>query len=276
MLDEKIIQLNGIDRTFTLGDSKVHALRHVDLTIKRGEYVSVMGPSGSGKSTLLNLIGLLDRADTGTYKLQGRDVTTLNSDEQAKMRSERIGFIFQSFNLVPRLSAAGNIELPLTLAGIAASERAKRITQALKEYGLADRAHHRPNELSGGQRQRVAIARATILRPAVLLADEPTGNLDRVTGEEVVRLLETLNAQGMTLIVVTHDLALGVRARRQIKMEDGSIVSDVTSMPDIAPTSAPDMVAEATEAALTAEANQTTKATQTIQVTPNQPEPAKT
>jgi putative ABC transport system ATP-binding protein len=238
MSDENIIQLNGIDRTFTLGDSKVHALRNVDLTINRGEYIAVMGPSGSGKSTLLNLIGLLDRADAGTYQLAGRDVTTLDSDEQAKVRSERIGFIFQSFHLVPRLSAAANIELPLTLAGISVAERTKRVTQALKEYGLTDRAHHRPNELSGGQRQRVAIARATILRPAVLLADEPTGNLDRVTGEEVVKLLEALNNQGMTLIVVTHDQALGARARRQIRMEDGGIVSDITNTPNM-PTSNP-------------------------------------
>jgi putative ABC transport system ATP-binding protein len=226
---ESLIQLNGIDRTFTLGDSKVHALRKVDLKIAPGEYIAVMGPSGSGKSTLLNLIGLLDRADAGTYHLEGRDITTLEPDEQAKVRSERIGFIFQSFHLVPRLSAAANIELPLTLAGIPASERIKRVVQALKDYGLTDRAEHRPNELSGGQRQRVAIARATILRPAVLLADEPTGNLDRATGEEVVRLLETLNNQGMTLIVVTHDQALGARARRQIRMEDGGIVSDITN-----------------------------------------------
>lgn len=228
MPDESLIQLNGIERTFTLGDSKVHALRNVDLNISRGEYIAVMGPSGSGKSTLLNLIGLLDRPDAGTYQLEGRDVTTLQPDEQAKVRSERIGFIFQSFHLVPRLTAAANIELPLTLAGIPASERTKRVSQALKEYGLADRAQHRPNELSGGERQRVAIARATVQRPAVLLADEPTGNLDRVTGQEVVRLLEALNAQGMTLIVVTHDQALGSRARRQLRMEDGSIVSDIT------------------------------------------------
>ncbi|MEQ1600520.1 MAG: ABC transporter ATP-binding protein [Methylophilaceae bacterium] len=226
--DKPLIQLRGIDRTFYLGDSEVHALRQVDLNIAPGEYIAVMGPSGSGKSTLLNLLGLLDRPDAGTYHLEGRDVTTLNPDEQAKVRSERIGFIFQSFHLVPRLTAAANIELPLMLAGVPAAERAKRVTQALKEYGLTERAQHRPNELSGGQRQRVAIARATVQRPAVLLADEPTGNLDRATGEEVVRLLEALNAQGMTLIVVTHDQALGTRARRQIKMEDGSIVRDVT------------------------------------------------
>jgi len=225
---ESLIQLNSIERTFTLGDSKVHALRDVNLTILPCEYIAVMGPSGSGKSTLLNLIGLLDRADAGAYNLEGRDVTTLDQNELAKVRSERIGFIFQSFHLVPRLTAAANIELPLTLSGIPAAERNKRVVQALKEYGLTDRAQHRPNELSGGQRQRVAIARATVQRPAVLLADEPTGNLDRVTGEEVIRLLEALNAQGMTLIVVTHDPVLGARARRQIRMEDGSIVSDVT------------------------------------------------
>lgn len=224
---DPLIQLDGIDRTFTLGDSKVHALRNVNLNIGHGEYISVMGPSGSGKSTLLNLIGLLDRADAGTYKLEGRDINALKPDEQAKMRSERIGFIFQSFHLVSRLTAAANIELPLMLAKIPASERNKRVTKALEEYFLKDRAKHRPNELSGGQRQRVAIARATIMHPAVLLADEPTGNLDRSTGEEVVRLLEVLNSQGMTLIVVTHDQALGGRARRQIKMIDGGIVSDM-------------------------------------------------
>jgi putative ABC transport system ATP-binding protein len=224
-----LISLQGIERTFLLGDSQVHALRDVNLQITPGEYIAVMGPSGSGKSTLLNMIGLLDRPDAGIYLLEGRDVTTLNQDELAKVRSERIGFIFQSFHLVPRLSAAANIELPLMLAGISAGERNQRVTQALKEYGLNERAHHRPNELSGGQRQRVAIARATILRPAVLLADEPTGNLDRATGEEVVRLLEALNTNGMTLIVVTHDQALGARAKRQIRMEDGAVVSDITN-----------------------------------------------
>jgi putative ABC transport system ATP-binding protein len=229
LANQDLIELSHIDRTFYLGDSQVHALRNVNLHIASGEYIAVMGPSGSGKSTLLNLIGLLDRADAGTYKLQGDDVTTLDSDAQAQVRSKRIGFIFQSFHLVPRLTAAANIELPLTLAGMPAAERATLVVQALKDYGLTDRAQHKPNELSGGQRQRVAIARATVQRPAVLLADEPTGNLDRITGEEVVRLLEALNAQGMTLIVVTHDPVLGARARRQIKMEDGCIVSDSLS-----------------------------------------------
>jgi len=228
MADDNLISLSDINRTFTLGDSKVYALRHVNLHIQRGEYISVMGPSGSGKSTILNLIGLLDRADSGTYSLESRDVTTLDSNELAKVRSEHIGFIFQSFHLIPRLTAAANIELPMILAGINPTERKNRVAQALKEYGLSERAHHKPNELSGGQRQRVAIARATILRPSVLLADEPTGNLDNKTGNEVVRLLETLNDQGMTLIVVTHDQPLGARARRQIRMNDGAIVSDIT------------------------------------------------
>ena len=202
------------------------ALNHVNFDLAPGETVAVMGPSGSGKSTLLNLLGLLDHPNTGTYRLEGRDVTTLSPEEQARVRSERIGFVFQSFHLVPRLTAAENIALPMTLAGIAPAERAKRVKQALKDYGLTDRATHRPNELSGGQRQRVAIARATIMQPAMILADEPTGNLDRATGEEVMRLLEELNSRGVTLIVVTHDTALGARARRQLLMEDGELRLD--------------------------------------------------
>lgn len=221
-----LIELKGIQRTFTLGDSEVRALRDLNLQINAGEYVAVMGPSGSGKSTLLNLLGLLDRPNAGTYLLEGRDVTTLSPDEQARVRSERIGFVFQSFHLVPRLTAAENIALPMMLAGIAPAERQKRVAQALKEFGLEARAHHRPDQLSGGQRQRVAIARATVMRPAVILADEPTGNLDRATGEEVVRLLEALNAQGVTLIVVTHDQAMGAKARRQVMMLDGAVASD--------------------------------------------------
>jgi len=221
-----LIELARIERVFQLGDSEVHALRQLDLAIAAGEYVAVMGPSGSGKSTLLNLLGLLDRPNAGSYRLEGRDVTTLSAEEQARVRSERIGFVFQSFHLVPRLSAAENVALPMTLAGVPPAERAARVAQAMKDYGLADRASHRPDELSGGQRQRVAIARATIMRPAVILADEPTGNLDRATGDEVVRLLEELNAQGVTLIVVTHDAALGGRARRRLMMEDGALKHD--------------------------------------------------
>ncbi|MFT3849508.1 MAG: ABC transporter ATP-binding protein [Propionivibrio sp.] len=221
-----LIELAGIERVFHLGDSAVHALRRIELRIAAGEYVAVMGPSGSGKSTLLNLLGLLDRPNAGTYRLEGRDVTTLKADEQARVRSERIGFVFQSFHLVPRLTAAENVALPMTLAGIDPAERKRRVAQALKDYGLADRARHRPNELSGGQRQRVAIARATIMQPAMILADEPTGNLDRATGEEVMHLLEELNRTGVTLIVVTHDTALGARAGRQLLMEDGALRYD--------------------------------------------------
>jgi len=226
-----LIELTGIERVFHLGDSEVHALRQLDLRIGAGEYVAVMGPSGSGKSTLLNLLGLLDRPNAGTYRLEGRDVTTLTPDEQARVRSQRIGFVFQSFHLVPRLTAAENIALPMMLSGLAPAQRATRVAQALKDYGLENRADHRPDELSGGQRQRVAIARATIMQPAVILADEPTGNLDRTTGDEVVRLLEALNAQGVTLIVVTHDASLGARARRQLLMEDGAVKHDTVAEP---------------------------------------------
>ncbi len=221
------IELDGIERIFTLGDSQVHALHAVSATIEAGEYVAVMGPSGSGKSTLLNLLGLLDRPNAGTYRLEGRDVTQLSADEQAEVRRNRIGFVFQSFHLVPRLSAAENIALPMTLAGIPAAERNTRVARALKEFGLDTRAGHRPDELSGGQRQRVAIARATIMRPAMLLADEPTGNLDRATGQEVTDLLEALNAAGTTLIVVTHDPDMGARACRRLLMEDGMLKQDV-------------------------------------------------
>jgi putative ABC transport system ATP-binding protein len=224
--NDPLIELDRVERVFRLGDSEVHALHELSLAVMPGEYVAVMGPSGSGKSTLLNLVGLLDRPSSGTYRLEGRDVTTLTAGEQAETRSRRIGFVFQSFHLVPRLTAEENIALPMMLAGIPASERAPRVRQALADYGLADRSHHRPDQLSGGQRQRVAIARATIMHPALILADEPTGNLDRATGEEVVRLLEQLNARGVTLMVVTHDAALGARARRRIEMEDGGVKHD--------------------------------------------------
>ena len=221
-----VIKLAGIERVFHLGDSSVHALDQLDIAIEAGEYVAIMGPSGSGKSTLLNLLGLLDRPDAGSYHLEGRGVTTLSPDEQAEVRSRRIGFVFQSFHLVPRLTAAENIALPMMLAGIPAAERDSRVERALKDFGLDQRSDHRPDQLSGGQRQRVAIARATIMQPAVLLADEPTGNLDRATGEDVIHLLEELNANGMTLIIVTHDQKLGARARRQLEMEDGRLKHD--------------------------------------------------
>ena len=221
-----MIRLEGIRRSFRMGDQEVRALDGISLTIDGGEYLSVMGPSGSGKSTLLNVLGLLDRPDAGRYLLDGTDVAALSEPGQAQIRRNRIGFVFQSFHLVPRLTAFENVELPLTLEGIAPEERRVRVAAALDAFDLADRAHHKPNELSGGQRQRVAIARATILQPAVLLADEPTGNLDHRIGAEVVTLLEDLHRRGTTLVVVTHDRELGARAKRHIAMRDGRIVGD--------------------------------------------------
>ena len=222
-----MIEFADVSRSFTVGDQQVAALRNINLNLAAGEYVSIMGPSGSGKSTLLNLIGLLDRPSSGIYRLDGLDVTTLDDEQQARVRSEKIGFVFQFFHLVPRLSAAMNIELPLILAGVPAEERKERVAKLIESYGLADRAGHRPDQLSGGQRQRVAIARATIMQPAVLLADEPTDNLDQATGKEVMNLLEHLVEQGVTLILVTHDPMLGQRATRQVRMVDGQIVADV-------------------------------------------------
>jgi putative ABC transport system ATP-binding protein len=224
-----MIEFSDVSRIFTVGDQQVSALRDINLNLVAGEYVSIMGPSGSGKSTLLNLIGLLDRPTSGTYKFDGQDVTTLNDEQQARVRREKIGFVFQFFHLVPRLSAAMNIELPMILAGVAAEERKERVAQLLQSYGLRDRADHRPDQLSGGQRQRVAIARATIMHPLVLLADEPTGNLDQTTGKEVMALLEQLSGQGVALILVTHDPLLGQRASRQLQMVDGQIISDTQS-----------------------------------------------
>lgn len=221
-----MIQLEQVTRSFMVGDQQVNALRGIDLHIAAGDYVSIMGPSGSGKSTLLNLIGLLDRPNSGTYKLDGSNVTALSDEQQAKVRSEKIGFVFQSFHLVPRLTAAMNIELPLILAGIPVAERKTRVQRLLENYGLTDRADHRPDQLSGGQRQRVAIARATSMHPSVLLADEPTGNLDQTTGKEVMNLLEQLTEQNVTLILVTHDPAIGGRAARQLHMVDGKITEE--------------------------------------------------
>jgi len=221
-----MIELERINRVFQVGDQAVHALREVTLDIADGEYVSLMGPSGSGKSTLLNILGLLDRASSGTYHLAGRDVTALSDEEQARVRRERIGFVFQFFHLVARLTAQENIELPMALAGIAADQRHARARELLASYGLADRAHHRPEQLSGGQRQRVAIARATVMRPGLLLADEPTGNLDRSSGKDVVQIIEALHEQGVTLIVVTHDPELGRRAHRQLRLLDGAVAED--------------------------------------------------
>ncbi len=221
-----MIELKGIGRTFQVGTEAVHALQAVDLTVRDGEYLSVMGPSGSGKSTLLNIIGLLDHPDSGVYRLDDVNATGLNDTQQAAVRRHKIGFVFQFFHLVPRLTAAENVELPLILAGVDPDERKKRLGQALEALGIADRARHRPDQLSGGQRQRVAIARATIMRPGIILADEPTGNLDRTSGNDVLDILEDLNKEGKILIMVTHDPELGRRAKRQILMLDGRIGSD--------------------------------------------------
>jgi putative ABC transport system ATP-binding protein len=223
-----MIRLSAITRVFHMGDQEVRALNNITLEIASGEYVSIMGPSGSGKSTLLNVIGLLDRPDSGRYELDGIDVTTLSEPEQAQVRRNKVGFVFQAFHLVPRLTAAENIELPLILEGVDPAERTSRVDAALDAFDLHDRARHRPAELSGGQRQRVAIARATILKPTALLADEPTGNLDHRIGAEVITLLEGLHHAGTTLIVVTHDRELGARAHRHIAMRDGEIVADET------------------------------------------------
>ena len=221
-----MIELNEITRIFTVGGQEVRAIDHVSLTIASGEYLSIMGPSGSGKSTLLNIIGLLDTPDQGNYLLEGRDVTGLEEQQLAAIRSRQIGFIFQFFHLIPRLSARQNIELPLMLAGVDGRERHRRSSLLIDQFGLATRGHHRPEELSGGQRQRVAIARAVINQPAVLLADEPTGNLDRRSGAEIVALLEQLNATGQTLLVVTPDPEIGERARRRIRVVDGRLDAD--------------------------------------------------
>ncbi len=225
-----LIELRAVTRIFTLGGDTVRAVDGASLAIRQGDYCSIMGPSGSGKSSLLNLIALLDRPTSGQYLLNGTDVTHLSDDELAAVRNRTIGFVFQSFHLVPRLTAAQNIELPLLLAGITGRERTERVRSALQALGLTERASHRPAELSGGQRQRVAIARAMIMRPPLLLADEPTGNLDSASGAQVVDILETLQReQQVTLIVVTHDADLGARARRHLTIVDGRIASDTRS-----------------------------------------------
>ncbi|HVL00466.1 MAG TPA: ABC transporter ATP-binding protein [Dongiaceae bacterium] len=221
-----MIELRQINKTFQLGDQTVHALDGVSLTLNKGEYVSVMGPSGSGKSTLLNVLGLLDQPDSGVYLLEGTDTTQLSEPERARYRREHIGFVFQSYHLVNRLNARENIELPLVLAGIPPKERAPRVEETLRRLGLAQRADHLPNQLSGGQRQRVAIGRAIIMKPQILLADEPTGNLDSKSGADVIELLEELNQQGITLLIVTHDAHLGERAHRRIRMVDGCVDTD--------------------------------------------------
>lgn len=224
-----MIDLSDLHRTFMVGGRPVHALKDVNLHIGAGEYVSIMGPSGSGKSTLLNILGCLDRPSSGSYRLAGEETARLSEGELSRIRRYRIGFIFQFFHLVPRLTAAANVELPMVFAGIPPEERRQRVDRALDGVGLTPRATHRPDQLSGGEQQRVAIARAVVMRPALLLADEPTGNLDRASGREILHLIETMNEQGLTVIVVTHDPRIGERARRRIELSDGQVVSDQAS-----------------------------------------------
>lgn len=220
-----MMQLENIGREYTMGSEKVHALVDLNLTIEAGDYVSIMGPSGSGKSTLLNILGLLDRPDRGRYFFAGLETARLPDVDLARLRREKMGFVFQFFHLIPRLTAYQNVELPLVLSKIDPDERRQRVDELLSSFGLAERSHHRPDELSGGQRQRVAIARAIAMRPAVVLADEPTGNLDRHSGQDVVHILENLHVEGIALVVVTHDPALGERAAKKISMVDGAIVN---------------------------------------------------
>jgi putative ABC transport system ATP-binding protein len=221
-----MMQLRAICREYEVGGETVHALDHVDLTIRPGEYVSIMGPSGSGKSTLLNVLGLLDRPTSGTYTLQGEDVSKLDDDALAAKRQKHVGFVFQFFHLIPRLTALENVELPLVLAGAAPRERRERATKVLESVGLRARLHHRPDQLSGGERQRVAICRAIIMQPSFLLADEPTGNLDSKSGAEIMEIIEQLNRDGIALLIVTHDPAIGNRALRHLSLRDGKIVKD--------------------------------------------------
>jgi putative ABC transport system ATP-binding protein len=218
-----VIELEEVSRIYRVGEGEVHALKNVSLTIERGEHVALVGPSGSGKSTLLHIVGCLDRPTCGRYLLEGREVGTLSEEERSLIRRHRIGFVFQFFHLLPRLSALGNVELPMLFAGTAPEERRERASLALKAVGLSHRAEHRPDQLSGGERQRVAIARAVVMDPAVLLADEPTGNLDRASAGEVMELIEGMNAKGLTLVVVTHDPAIAERAKRVVRMDDGAI-----------------------------------------------------
>lgn len=221
-----IIVTRGLKREYDMGGEIVRALRGVDVAIRRNEYVAIMGPSGSGKSTLMNLIGCLDTPDAGEYWLNGMLVSEKSEDELARVRNREIGFVFQTFNLLPRASALHNVELPLVYAGVGSDERKKRATEALERVQLGDRIHHRPNELSGGQRQRVAIARALVNKPSILLADEPTGNLDSTTSEEIMKVFESLSSDGQTVIMVTHEADIAAHARRVVVLRDGLVSSD--------------------------------------------------
>lgn len=227
-ITDAILQLRGITRDFKLGAQTVHVLKGIDLDISKNEYVALMGPSGSGKSTLMNLLGCLDTPTSGSYELNGTDVSSLNDNALAEIRNSEIGFVFQTFNLLPRSTALENVALPLVYAGLSKEERLARAAEVLEQVGLADRMDHRPNQLSGGQRQRVAVARALVNKPALILADEPTGNLDSKTSIEIMKLFDDIQAAGNTVVLVTHEEDIAQHAKRVIRLVDGNIDSDTT------------------------------------------------
>ena len=230
-MSDLVIAVRGLTRSYEMGAEVVQALRGVDLEIRRNEYVAIMGPSGSGKSTLMNMIGCLDTPSGGEYWLSGQEVSRMADDALARVRNREIGFVFQTFNLLPRATALHNVELPLVYAGVSARDRRARAEEALTRVGLQDRMHHRPNELSGGQRQRVAIARALVNRPSILLADEPTGNLDSTTSEEIMRVFADLHREGQTVVMVTHEPDIAAHAARVVVLRDGRVASDVRNQP---------------------------------------------
>lgn len=225
-MSDNVIEIRGIIRDFKLGQETVHVLKGIDLDIKRGDYVAIMGPSGSGKSTLMNLLGCLDTPTDGTYNLNGKDVSQMSDDELADIRNTEIGFVFQTFNLLPRTTALENVALPMVYAGQSKKARAERASEVLTDVGLADRMDHKPNQLSGGQRQRVAVGRALVNNPSIILADEPTGNLDSKTSLEIMQLFDEIHAKGNTVIMVTHEEDIAAHARRVIRLKDGMIESD--------------------------------------------------
>ncbi|MBF8150959.1 ABC transporter ATP-binding protein [Winogradskyella sp. F6397] len=230
-MSNNVIEIRNIIRDFKLGQEIVHVLKGIDLDIKRGEYVAIMGPSGSGKSTLMNLLGCLDTPTAGSYNLNGNDVSQMSDDELADIRNTEIGFVFQTFNLLPRTTALDNVALPMVYAGASKKERVERATEVLTDVGLADRMDHKPNQLSGGQRQRVAVGRALVNKPSIILADEPTGNLDSKTGVEIMKLFDDIHAAGNTVIMVTHEEDIAAHAKRVIRLRDGIIESDTFNSP---------------------------------------------